>query len=71
MRRTSRISTAFASDIADYVDWTRDHVAQSGLFAESGNAALPYDNWIQTRYEAKAIREGRPPAYLTFVRQLI
>ncbi len=58
----------FASDIANYVDWTREHVAASGLFKESGNSARPYDNWARTRYEAKAIREGRVPQYLTFVR---
>ena len=26
----------------------------------------PYEGWPGTRYEAKAIREGRRPAYLTF-----
>jgi tRNA (guanine-N7-)-methyltransferase len=56
----------FASDIADYVNWTREHVAQSGLFREAGDAAQPYDNWVRTRYEAKAIREDRVPSYLTF-----
>jgi tRNA (guanine-N7-)-methyltransferase len=56
----------FASDIPDYVDWTRAHVAEQGGFAEEGDASLPYENWTRTRYEAKAIREGRTPAYLTF-----
>ena len=56
----------FASDIPDYVDWTRAHVAEHGGFAEEGDASLPYENWTRTRYEAKAIREGRTPAYLTF-----
>ena len=27
----------------------------------------PYPDWPGTRYEAKALREGRQPAYLTFV----
>jgi tRNA (guanine-N7-)-methyltransferase len=56
----------FASDIPDYVNWTRAHVAEQGGFAEEGDASLPYENWTRTRYEAKAIREGRIPAYLTF-----
>jgi tRNA (guanine-N7-)-methyltransferase len=56
----------FASDIADYVEWTREHVTRHGGFAEVGNAEAPYENWIRTRYEAKALREGRKPAYLTF-----
>ncbi len=58
----------FASDIADYVDWTRRHVAASGLFRESGDATQPYKNWTRTRYEAKAIREDRVPQYLTLQR---
>jgi tRNA (guanine-N7-)-methyltransferase len=58
----------FASDIEDYVAWTRAHVTASGLFAETGDSAVPYENWTRTRYEAKAIREGREPAYLTFRR---
>ncbi len=56
----------FASDIADYVRWTREHVTASGLFRETGDPALPFDNWTRTRYEAKALREGRVPCYLTF-----
>ncbi len=56
----------FASDIPDYVDWTRQHVSAHAGFAEEGDATQPFENWTQTRYEAKAIREGRVPAYLTF-----
>ncbi len=58
----------FASDIADYVDWTRQHMAAHGGFAEEGNPLEPFENWIETRYEAKARREGRQPAYLIFRR---
>lgn len=56
----------FASDIPDYVAWTREHVTDHGGFGEEGDPAQPYENWVQTRYEAKALREGRTPAYLTF-----
>ncbi len=56
----------FASDIPDYVAWTRSHVAEHGGFAEEGDPATPFPGWTRTRYEAKAIREGRTPAYLTF-----
>ena len=56
----------FASDIADYVNWTRSHVADHVGFAEAGDSAQPYENWIQTRYEAKARREGRGSNYLRF-----
>lgn len=56
----------FASDIPDYVNWTRDHVAAHGGFAEEGDPSQPFADWTRTRYETKAIREGRAPAYLTF-----
>jgi tRNA (guanine-N7-)-methyltransferase len=56
----------FASDIPDYVAWTREHIAAHQGFVEIGNPAQPYENWTETRYEAKALREGRTPAYLTF-----
>lgn len=59
----------FASDIEDYVAWTRAHVAASGGFGEEGDPAQPYQNWIETRYEAKARREGRGSCYLTFRRK--
>lgn len=56
----------FASDIPDYVDWTLEHVARHGGFGQEGAKDQPFENWTRTRYEAKAIREGRVPAYLTF-----
>ncbi len=58
----------FASDIDDYVAWTRDHVAAHGGFLEGGDPSEPYENWIETRYEAKARREGRGSCYLRFHR---
>ena len=58
----------FASDIEDYVNWTREHVAQSKLFTEQADHTSPFENWMQTRYEAKAVREGRGSHYLRFVR---
>ncbi len=56
----------FASDIPDYVNWTREHITAHKGFVEEGDPSQPYENWTETRYEAKAIREGRLPAYLTF-----
>jgi tRNA (guanine-N7-)-methyltransferase len=60
----------FASDIAEYVNWTLAHVRQHGGFSFSASNANdwrePYAGWPGTRYEAKAHREGRIPAYLTF-----
>ena len=63
----------FASDIDTYVNWTLLHCrAHGALFWQAGDAAdwhRPYEGWPGTRYEAKAIREGRRPAYLTFIRK--
>ena len=56
----------FASDIPDYVDWTLEHTAAHGGFDLASNSPNPFENWIATRYEAKALREGRTSRYLTF-----
>jgi tRNA (guanine-N7-)-methyltransferase len=62
----------FASDIDTYVNWTLLHCRAHKAFEWQAGTAddwhQPYDGWIRTRYEAKAVREGRRPAYLTFVR---
>lgn len=60
----------FASDIDTYVNWTLQHChAHGGFEWTAQNAAdwlTPYEGWPSTRYEAKARREGRSSAYLTF-----
>lgn len=62
----------FASDIDSYVNWTllacRAHGAFEWQAKDAGGWHRPYAGWQGTRYEAKAIREGRRPAYLTFRR---
>lgn len=63
----------FASDIPAYVNWTLLHVEDNGGFTFEALSAddwrNPYEGWPGTRYEAKALREGRTPAYLTFQRR--
>ncbi|KPB01926.1 tRNA (guanosine(46)-N7)-methyltransferase TrmB [Ahrensia marina] len=63
----------FASDIDTYVNWTLKHCDEHPDFEWVAQAAddwhAPYEAWPGTRYEAKAFREGRTPAYLTFLRQ--
>ena len=60
----------FASDIDTYVNWTLMHCGAHPAFVwTADNAAdwlTPYAGWPGTRYEAKAKREGRKSAYLTF-----
>jgi tRNA (guanine-N7-)-methyltransferase len=56
-----------ATDIPDYVRQTLEEVPRAGfvLVAQGG---VPWDDWLSTRYEQKALREGREPHYLTFRR---
>jgi tRNA (guanine-N7-)-methyltransferase len=65
-------SFRFASDIDTYVNWTLLHCRAHPAFSWRASSAedwhTPYEGWPGTRYEAKAIREGRTPAYLTFER---
>lgn len=62
----------FASDISDYVRWTLREVALHGGFEWSaqgpGDWRTPPKGWPGTRYEKKAVREGRVPVYLKFFR---
>lgn len=60
----------FASDIDAYVRWTLAHLERRTDFVPIGCSGeemrRPWPGWEQTRYEAKALREGRTPAYLVF-----
>ena len=56
-----------ASDIPDYIRQTREEVPPAG-FETLDDTAVAWDDWISTRYEQKALREGRPPHYVTFRR---
>jgi tRNA (guanine-N7-)-methyltransferase len=60
----------FATDIADYAAWALARVARSKDFVWTAERAddwrKPWPDFHQTRYEAKAKREGRAPAYFIF-----
>lgn len=62
-----------ASDIEDYVRWTLMHAQNAKDFEWTAMRADDWrvrpDDWPQTRYEAKSLREGRTPAYLVFRRK--
>ncbi|MBZ6077066.1 tRNA (guanine(46)-N(7))-methyltransferase TrmB [Microvirga puerhi] len=62
----------FASDIDNYIGWVLARVLRSPDFRWLATGPddwrKPYDGWPGTRYEAKAIREGRVPSYLRIVR---
>ncbi|SFR07480.1 tRNA (guanine(46)-N(7))-methyltransferase TrmB [Poseidonocella sedimentorum] len=60
-----------ATDIPDYVRQTLEEVPRQG-FEWLGESASdwrdPWETWESTRYESKALREGRTPHYLRFRR---
>ncbi len=60
-----------ATDIPDYVRQALQEVPKAGFEWLADSAAEwrdPWDDWLSTRYEQKALREGRVPHYLTFRR---
>lgn len=60
-----------ATDIPDYVRQTLEQVPRAGFTWQVERAQdwrTPWDDWLSTRYEQKALREGRVPHYLTFRR---
>jgi tRNA (guanine-N7-)-methyltransferase len=63
----------FATDIDDYAAWTLARLRGDDAFLWSASTAAdwrtPWEGWTQTKYEAKAMAEGRRPVYLTFVRR--
>jgi tRNA (guanine-N7-)-methyltransferase len=63
----------FATDIADYAVWTLARAMRSPDFVWTAEQASdwrkPWPDFAGTRYEAKAKREGRVPAYFIFRRR--
>lgn len=62
----------FATDIDDYAGWTLRRFLASPHFRWAAERAedwrTPWPEWVQTRYEVKALKAGRGSVYLTFVR---
>jgi tRNA (guanine-N7-)-methyltransferase len=62
----------YATDIPDYAAWTLERVLRSPDFVWTAERAddwrVPWAGWVETRYEAKAKREGRTPNYFVFQR---
>ncbi|MFN3644782.1 MAG: tRNA (guanine(46)-N(7))-methyltransferase TrmB [Gemmobacter sp.] len=56
-----------ATDIASYARQARAEVPRAG-FAPVADGPEPWDGWVSTRYEAKALRAGRAPVYLVYRR---
>ena len=62
-----------ATDIPDYVRQTLEEIGARDDFETVAATPdvwhRPWDDWLSTRYEQKALREGRVPHYLTFRRR--
>lgn len=56
-----------ATDIPDYVRQTLEEGPAAG-FTLVDHGGTPWPDWPSTRYEQKALREGRVPHYVTFRR---
>jgi len=58
-----------ATDIPDYVRQTLEELPRAGFeLVRQGGEGEAWEDWLSTRYEQKALREGRSPHYLTFRR---
>jgi tRNA (guanine-N7-)-methyltransferase len=75
LKRLARILTSggefrFATDIASYAEHVLMRILRSPDFvwtaARADDWRKPWSGFVRTRYEAKAIREGRTPAYFIF-----
>ena len=78
LKRLARILASggefrFATDIASYAEHTLMRILRSPDFEWTAERAddwrKPWEGFVRTRYEAKAIREGRTPAYFIFRRR--
>jgi tRNA (guanine-N7-)-methyltransferase len=61
------------SDDMTYVRWALRHVAPHADFMwmaeKPSDWRMPPEDWIETRYQQKAVREGRQPKFLRFQRR--
>lgn len=61
-----------ATDIADYARQAVEEISLSTEFewepSRQEDWQVPWNDWLPTRYEHKALRDGRTPIYLTFKR---
>jgi tRNA (guanine-N7-)-methyltransferase len=59
-----------ASDDAVYLDWVREHLPAHPDFQPWGEEAARPADWPPTRYEQKALRQGRQPGYFRYRRRM-
>lgn len=61
-----------ATDVPDYARQAIEQVPKDGLFEWTARRrrdwVRPWNEWLPTRYENKAVANGRTPIYMTFIR---
>jgi tRNA (guanine-N7-)-methyltransferase len=61
-----------ATDIMDYASWSLEHLMRHKAFRWSAEQTRDWRNrpldWPATRYEQKALKDGRASVYLRFIR---
>jgi tRNA (guanine-N7-)-methyltransferase len=59
-----------ATDDADYCTWMLEHLQAHAAFEsqakQDDDRLIPWEDWVSTRYEQKALEAGRRPNYLTY-----
>lgn len=62
-----------ATDWEDYATWMLERLLVHPAFSWTAKTAedwlKPWADWLSTKYEQKALAEGRVPTYLTFIRK--
>lgn len=62
-----------ATDDEDYCTWMLERLLPHGRYVwqaeKCSDWLTPWPDWISTRYEQKALKAGRVPTYLTFMRR--
>ena len=62
-----------ASDDMNYIRWSLEHLMKSDDFEWTAQTADDWRNppadWVNTRYEMKALAKGKKPVYLVFKRK--
>ncbi len=62
-------SSGVATDHAVLRDWMPARIGEHPAFTLENHATDRPEGWAPTRYEAKALRAGRRPIYLTYRRK--
>jgi tRNA (guanine-N7-)-methyltransferase len=58
-----------ASDDPTYLDWVREHLPAHPAFEPMAEGGARPADWPPTRYEQKALRQGRQPGYFRYRRR--